>query len=445
MVDPRPRVAAAGFERRSVRSSLERFASRRTARIEEEEGGGAEEEADDADDADAVADADAGAGIAASKPKSGGATALTITGTLPFAFGERGGTTETTETTATTTTTTTTTKTAGREGDDGVAWRVVDGGMDSDGGGDDDDDGDDDDTFDPYAVHVPNPLFEDEANPVVLPGGGGEDAEDDVGERGGAVPAADEESDSDGDGDGDGEGEVLEEDRRSRRDTLGEKVLKDRRSPRGRGHMGTSVQNDGGAGTGARDEAAAARVDASRSRRVSSSSSSGVYDDFSDTVSSSDTDADAADDAPAESAGASSSSSSDSESESESESESDDSDSETRYMNRHGTSRRARVEELVRAMTRTEEAATALVGADAFGELYDFLAKRAEGPRDDENASTHATVFDAPKKDTRGFEPPSLEALSDAVFAIVPREKAEAVALAYRYMYLVGQLEDVAE
>ena len=33
--------------------------------------------------------------------------------------------------------------------------------------------------------------------------------------------------------------------------------------------------------------------------------------------------------------------------------------------------------------------------------------------------------------------------MSRLVFSIIPHEKAEAVTLAYRYMYLVGQLEDV--
>lgn len=37
----------------------------------------------------------------------------------------------------------------------------------------------------------------------------------------------------------------------------------------------------------------------------------------------------------------------------------------------------------------------------------------------------------------------SIAELSRLVFSIIPHEKAEVVTLAYRYMYLVGQLEDV--
>ena len=72
-------------------------------------------------------------------------------------------------------------------------------------------------------------------------------------------------------------------------------------------------------------------------------------------------------------------------------------------------------------MHATERRAASLVGADVFARLYDLLATRAEA--EEEGAHDDA------------------EALGERVYAIVPREKAEAVALAYRYMYLVGRLE----
>ena len=81
------------------------------------------------------------------------------------------------------------------------------------------------------------------------------------------------------------------------------------------------------------------------------------------------------------------------------------------------------------AMTHTEQQAIALVGAEAFGLLYDFLARRAE-------------AIDDGRLDEEGAAG-SITELSRLVFSIIPHEKAEAVTLAYRYMYLVGQLEDV--
>ena len=72
-------------------------------------------------------------------------------------------------------------------------------------------------------------------------------------------------------------------------------------------------------------------------------------------------------------------------------------------------------------MHATERRAASLVGADVFARLYDLLATRAEA--EEEGAHDDA------------------EALGERVYAIVPREKAEAVTLVYRYMYLVGRLE----
>ena len=82
---------------------------------------------------------------------------------------------------------------------------------------------------------------------------------------------------------------------------------------------------------------------------------------------------------------------------------------------------KSRAASLAAAMHATERRAASLVGADVFARLYDLLATRAEA--EEEGAHDDA------------------EALGERVYAIVPREKAEAVTLAYRYMYLVGRLE----
>ena len=106
------------------------------------------------------------------------------------------------------------------------------------------------------------------------------------------------------------------------------------------------------------------------------------------------------------------------------------SDSEERFVRAHGASRAERVEELVSEMTATEDAAVALVGAESFGLLYDFLARRSEAAQDGRLHEKPGT-------------PEKVRQLSERVFDIVPREKAEAVALAHRYAYLVERLEAV--
>ena len=106
------------------------------------------------------------------------------------------------------------------------------------------------------------------------------------------------------------------------------------------------------------------------------------------------------------------------------------SDSEERFAKAHGVSRAERVEELVSEMTATEDAAVALVGAESFGLLYDFAARRSEAAEDGRLRGQPGT-------------PEKVRELSERVFDIVPREKAEAVALARRYAYLVERLESV--
>ncbi len=110
--------------------------------------------------------------------------------------------------------------------------------------------------------------------------------------------------------------------------------------------------------------------------------------------------------------------------------ESEGFDSEERFVKAHGTSRAERVEELVSEMTATEDAAVALVGAESFGLLYDFAARRSEAAEDGRLRRQPGT-------------PEKVRELSERVFDIVPREKAEAVALARRYAYLVERLESV--
>ena len=105
------------------------------------------------------------------------------------------------------------------------------------------------------------------------------------------------------------------------------------------------------------------------------------------------------------------------------------SDSEERFVRTHGASRGERVEELVSEMTATEEAAVAIVGAESFGLLYDFLAKKSEAA-DDGRLNRPGT-------------PGKVRALSERVFDIIPRDKTEAVTLAYRYMHLVEKLQDL--
>ena len=105
------------------------------------------------------------------------------------------------------------------------------------------------------------------------------------------------------------------------------------------------------------------------------------------------------------------------------------SDSEERFVRVHGASRGERVEELVSEMTATEEAAVAIVGAESFGLLYDFLAKKSEAA-DDGRLNRPGT-------------PGKVRALSERVFDIIPRDKTEAVTLAYRYMHLVEKLQDL--
>ena len=105
------------------------------------------------------------------------------------------------------------------------------------------------------------------------------------------------------------------------------------------------------------------------------------------------------------------------------------SDSEERFVRVHGASRGERVEELVSEMTVTEEAAVAIVGAESFGLLYDFLAKKSEAA-DDGRLNRPGT-------------PGKVRALSERVFDIIPRDKTEAVTLAYRYMHLVEKLQDL--
>jgi len=109
---------------------------------------------------------------------------------------------------------------------------------------------------------------------------------------------------------------------------------------------------------------------------------------------------------------------------------SESSDSEERFVKVHGATRAERVEELVSEMTATEDAAVALVGAESFGLLYDFLARRSEAAEDG-------------RLNRRAGTPEKVRELSERVFDIVPREKAEAVALAHRYAYLVERLEAV--
>ena len=105
------------------------------------------------------------------------------------------------------------------------------------------------------------------------------------------------------------------------------------------------------------------------------------------------------------------------------------SDSEERFVRVHGASRGERVEELVSEMTATEEAAVAIVGAESFGLLYDFLAKKSEAA-DDGRLNRPGT-------------PGKVRALSERVCDIIPRDKTEAVTLAYRYMHLVEKLQDL--
>ena len=105
------------------------------------------------------------------------------------------------------------------------------------------------------------------------------------------------------------------------------------------------------------------------------------------------------------------------------------SDSEERFVRTHGASRGERVEELVSEMSATEEAAVAIVGAESFGLLYDFLAKKSEAA-DDGRLNRPGT-------------PGKVRALSERVFDIIPRDKTEAVTLAYRYMHLVEKLQDL--
>ena len=105
------------------------------------------------------------------------------------------------------------------------------------------------------------------------------------------------------------------------------------------------------------------------------------------------------------------------------------SDSEERFVRVHGASRGERVEELVSEMSATEEAAVAIVGAESFGLLYDFLAKKSEAA-DDGRLNRPGT-------------PGKVRALSERVFDIIPRDKTEAVTLAYRYMHLVEKLQDL--
>jgi NIMA (never in mitosis gene a)-related kinase len=105
------------------------------------------------------------------------------------------------------------------------------------------------------------------------------------------------------------------------------------------------------------------------------------------------------------------------------------SDSEERFVRIHGASRGERVEELVSEMSATEEAAVAIVGAESFGLLYDFLAKKSEAA-DDGRLNRPGT-------------PGKVRALSERVFDIIPRDKTEAVTLAYRYMHLVEKLQDL--
>ena len=105
------------------------------------------------------------------------------------------------------------------------------------------------------------------------------------------------------------------------------------------------------------------------------------------------------------------------------------SDSEERFVRVHGASRGERVEELVSEMSATEEAAVAIIGAESFGLLYDFLAKKSEAA-DDGRLNRPGT-------------PGKVRALSERVFDIIPRDKTEAVTLAYRYMHLVEKLQDL--
>ena len=58
--------------------------------------------------------------------------------------------------------------------------------------------------------------------------------------------------------------------------------------------------------------------------------------------------------------------------------EEDDAAAEAAFVDEHGMTRRERTDELVEAMSHTEQQAISLVGAQAFGLLYDFLARRAE-------------------------------------------------------------------
>ena len=76
-----------------------------------------------------------------------------------------------------------------------------------------------------------------------------------------------------------------------------------------------------------------------------------------------------------------------------------------------------------------KEAAVAIVGAESFGLLYDFLAKKSEAA-DDGRLNRPGT-------------PGKVRALSERVFDIIPRDKTEAVTLAYRYMHLVEKLQDL--
>ena len=87
------------------------------------------------------------------------------------------------------------------------------------------------------------------------------------------------------------------------------------------------------------------------------------------------------------------------------------------------------MEELVSEMSATEEAAVAIIGAESFGLLYDFLAKKSEAA-DDGRLNRPGT-------------PGKVRALSERVFDIIPRDTTEAVTLAYRYMHLVEKLQDL--
>ena len=77
----------------------------------------------------------------------------------------------------------------------------------------------------------------------------------------------------------------------------------------------------------------------------------------------------------------------------------------------------------------TEESAVSLIGSEAFAGLYDFLRRRAD-------------AIDEGRTDEVGAAG-SIADLSRLVFSIIPYEKAEAVTLVYRYMYLQGQLEEL--